>query len=72
MKRESGILLVVLNHSGDVMSANMTCQLAERASIRVVKVLTHDDISASTDADINDRRDLAGCVPLFKILGAAS
>ena len=27
-KREAGILLVVLNHSGDIMSANMACQLA--------------------------------------------
>ena len=34
MKREVGILLVVLNHSGDVMSANMACQLAERAGIK--------------------------------------
>ena len=38
MKREAGILLVVLNHSGDVMSANMACQLAERAGIKVRKV----------------------------------
>ena len=60
MKREAGILLVVLNHSGDVMSANMACQL------------THDDISAGIGADINDRRGLAGCVPLYKILGAAA
>ena len=72
MKREAGILLVVLNHSGDVMSANMACQLAERAGIKVKQVLTHDDISAGIDADINDRRGLAGCVPLYKILGAAS
>ena len=59
MKREAGILLVVLNHSGDVMSANMACQLAERVGIKVKQVLTHDDISA-------------GCVPLYKILGAAA
>ena len=72
MKREAGILLVVLNHSGDVMSANMACQLAERAGIKVAKVLTHDDISAGIGADDNDRRGLAGCIPLYKILGAAS
>ena len=47
-------------------------QLAERAGIKVAKVLTHDDISAGIGADINDRRGLAGCVPLYKILGAAS
>ena len=72
MKREAGILLVVLNHSGDVMSANMACQLAERVGIKVKQVLTHDDISAGIGADNNDRRGLAGCVPLFKILGAAA
>ena len=68
MKREAGILLVVLNHSGDVMSANMACQLAERVGIKVKQVLTHDDISAGIGADINDRRGL----PLYKILGAAA
>ena len=72
MKREAGILLVVLNHSGDVMSANMACQLAERSGIKVKQLLTHDDISAGIDAPINDRRGLAGCVPLYKILGAAA
>lgn len=72
MKREAGILLVVLNHSGDVMSANMACQLAERVGIKVKQILTHDDISAGIGAPTNDRRGLAGCVPLFKILGAAA
>ena len=72
MKREAGILLVVLNHSGDVMSANMACQLAERVGIKVKQVLTHDDISAGIGANTDDRRGLAGCVPLYKILGAAS
>ncbi|MDR1937233.1 MAG: dihydroxyacetone kinase subunit DhaK [Tannerellaceae bacterium] len=72
MKREAGILLVVLNHSGDVMSANMACQLAERAGIKVKQLLTHDDISAGIGAPAGDRRGLAGCIPLFKILGAAS
>ena len=63
MKREAGILLVVLNHSGDVMSANMACQLAERVGIKVKQLLTHDDISAGIGAPTNDRRGLAGCVP---------
>lgn len=72
MKREAGILLVVLNHSGDVMSANMACQLAERAEIKVKQILTHDDISAGIGAPVEDRRGLAGCIPLYKILGAAA
>ena len=71
-QREAGILLVTLNHSGDVMSANMACQMAERAGIKVKQILTHDDISAGIDAPIDDRRGLAGCVPLYKVLGAAA
>ena len=59
MKREAGILLVVLNHSGDVMSANMACQLAGRMGIKVKQLLTHDDISAGIGADDTDRRGLA-------------
>lgn len=72
MKREAGILLVVLNHAGDVMSANMAMQLAERAGIRVKSILTHDDISAGLAASDDDRRGLAGCIPLIKIIGAAA
>lgn len=72
MKREAGILLIVLNHSGDIMSANMACQLAGRVGIKVKQIITHDDISAGIGADANDRRGLAGCIPLAKILGAAS
>ncbi|MDR2036774.1 MAG: dihydroxyacetone kinase subunit DhaK [Bacteroidales bacterium] len=71
-KRDAGILLVVLNHSGDVMSANMASQLAERAGIKVKSINTHDDISAGINAPDADRRGLAGCLPLIKILGAAS
>ena len=71
-KREAGILLVVLNHSGDVMSANMARQLAERVGIKVKAILTHDDISAGLDAPDEDRRGLAGCIPLIKIVGAAA
>lgn len=70
--REAGILLVVLNHAGDVMSANMAMQLAERFNIKVKSILTYDDISAGLDTPKEDRRGLAGCVPLYKILGAAA
>lgn len=71
-KRDAGILLVVLNHSGDVMSANMAAQLAERVGIKVKILMTHDDISAGLDAADDDRRGLAGCIPLYKIVGAAA
>ncbi len=72
MKREAGILLVVLNHAGDIMSANMAMQLAARAGISVKSIMTHDDISSGLDTPDDDRRGLAGCVPLIKIIGAAA
>jgi len=50
----------------------MALQMAEKAGIKVKQLMTHDDISAGIDAPIDDRRGLAGCVPLFKVLGAAS
>lgn len=71
-KREAGILLLILNHSGDVMSGNMAKQLAERAGIKVKSIMTHDDISAGLDAPDEDRRGLAGAIPMYKILGAAA
>ncbi|NQU55317.1 MAG: dihydroxyacetone kinase subunit DhaK [Bacteroidetes bacterium] len=71
-KRDAGILLVVLNHAGDVMSANMAMQMAEREGINVKMLLTHEDISAGLDTPEADRRGLGGCIPLYKVAGAAS
>ena len=72
LNRDAGILLVVLNHAGDVMSANMALQMAEREGIKVKMLLTHEDISAGLDTPAEDRRGLAGCVPLYKVAGAAA
>jgi dihydroxyacetone kinase-like protein len=40
--------------------------------MKVQKVLTHEDISAGKDAPMENRRGLVGCVPLYKIAGAAA
>ena len=71
-QRDAGILLVVLNHAGDVMSANMAMQMADRAGIKVKMLLTCEDISAGLDTPEEDRRGLAGCIPLYKVAGAAA
>ena len=68
----AGVLFIVLNHEGDVMSANMAMEMAKREGINVKMLLTHEDISAGLDVDIKDRRGLAGCVPVYKIAGAAA
>lgn len=70
--RPAGVLFVVLNHEGDVMAANMAMEMAKRENINVKMLLTHEDISAGLKTDIKDRRGLVGCVPVYKIAGAAA
>ncbi|MCL6269261.1 dihydroxyacetone kinase subunit DhaK [Sansalvadorimonas sp. 2012CJ34-2] len=69
---DAGVLFIVLNHEGDVMSANMAMEMAKREGLNVKMLLTHEDISAGLDAEVKDRRGLVGCVPVYKIAGAAA
>src|SRR5215471_14532157 len=46
--RGAGVLFVVLNHSGDVLSANITMEMAAEAGLNVLMVLTHEDISSGS------------------------
>lgn len=71
-QRDAGILFVVLNHAGDVMSANIAREMADREGIRYRMILTHEDIAPGADAPPEDRRGLVGCIPLYKIAGAAA
>jgi dihydroxyacetone kinase-like protein len=61
-------LLIVLNHSGDVLAANITMQAVERERLNVKMVLTEEDISSP----VGDRRGLVGCVAVYKVAGAAA
>ena len=71
-KREAGILLVTLNHAGDRMSANKALRDAQKEGIKVREIVTHEDISAGVDTPEDDKRGLAGCIPLYKVVGAAA
>jgi len=70
--RDAGTLLVILNHTGDVLAGNMAFDMATQKGINVRKVLTHEDISAGKDAPMENRRGLVGCIPLYKVAGAAA
>jgi len=70
--RDAGTLLVILNHAGDVLAGNMAFEMATSAGVKVQKVLTHEDISAGKDAPMDARRGLVGCIPLYKVAGAAA
>jgi dihydroxyacetone kinase-like protein len=66
----AGLLFIVLNHSGDILSSNLTLQLAEREGLNVKRVITHEDIAGGPNPD--DRRGLVGFLPVYKVAGAAA
>ncbi len=70
--REAGVLFVVLNHEGDVLSSNVAMEMARAEGLNVATVLTHEDISAGTREDPSDRRGLVGCLLVAKVAGAAA
>ena len=66
-KRDAGILLVTLNHAGDVMSADMAKQMAE--GIKIKEIITTEEIRPDAD---EEGRGLGGCMFVCKIAGAAA
>lgn len=72
LNREAGVLFIVLNHAGDIMSANVAMQMAEKEGLNVRMIVTHEDIAPGADAPAEDRRGLVGCLPLYKVAGAAA
>jgi dihydroxyacetone kinase-like protein len=71
-KRDAGIILVTLNHAGDRMSASKALRDAQKEGIKVVEIVTQEDISAGIDIDPEEKRGLGGCIPLYKVIGAAA
>jgi dihydroxyacetone kinase-like protein len=69
VKRDAGILLVTLNHAGDVMSADMAKQMAEAEGIKVEEIITTEEIRPTAD---EEGRGLGGCFLIYKLCGAAA
>jgi phosphoenolpyruvate---glycerone phosphotransferase subunit DhaK len=68
--RGRGVLLIVLNHAGDVLQAKITMDMAESERFPVRMVTTRDDIAGGADRDA--RRGLVGFLPVYKVAGAAA
>jgi dihydroxyacetone kinase-like protein len=66
----AGVLLIVLNHAGDVLSGNIATEIAHREGLKVKMILTHEDIAGGKDPA--DRRGLVGFLPVYKVAGAAA
>ncbi|MEG1475179.1 MAG: dihydroxyacetone kinase subunit DhaK [Longicatena sp.] len=67
-----GVLFVVLNHAGDMLSANLTMKECRKQGINVAKVVTQEDIMNAPREEAENRRGFVGCCAVYKIAGAAA
>lgn len=67
-----GVLFVVLNHAGDMLTGDLTMKQVAKEGLNVQKVVTQEDISNAPRSNSNDRRGLVGCIPTYKIAAAAA
>lgn len=70
--RGKGVLFVVLNHAGDMLTGDMVMKKAEKMGLNVKKVVTQEDVSNATRENGHDRRGLVGCVAVYKVAAAAA
>jgi phosphoenolpyruvate---glycerone phosphotransferase subunit DhaK len=70
--RGAGVLMVVLNHAGDVMASNLTMDFVKKQGLKAKTVLLHEDISSGSKENPEDRRGLVGFFPVYKVAGAAA
>ncbi len=66
----SPILLLVQNHAGDVMNANVCMDLALDAGMNIKQVLYYDDIATAPKGMEEERRGIGGMLFYSKIVGA--
>jgi dihydroxyacetone kinase-like protein len=64
------ILLLILNHEGDVINGSTAIEMAQAENINVDSVLLYDDIASAPKGEEKKRRGMAGTFFCFKIAGA--
>ena len=72
VNRGKGVLYLYGNYAGDVMNFDMGAELAGDDDIEVRTVLIWDDVCSAPPTQKNNRRGIAGLVPIVKLAGAAS
>ena len=70
--RGKGVLLVVLNHAGDMLSGGLAMKQAAKEGLNVKRVTTQEDIANAPRSDGENRRGLVGCVLLYHVAAAAA
>lgn len=67
---EKGVLCIVKNYTGDIMSFETAIEMARGKGIRVEKVVVDDDVAIQ--GSLSGRRGVAGTILVHKIAGAAA
>jgi dihydroxyacetone kinase-like protein len=60
------------NYAGDVMNFKIAAQLAAAEGIKVETILIWDDVASAPPSAKEDRRGIAGLIPIVKLAGAAA
>lgn len=65
-----GVLIVIMNYSGDIMNFGMAKEMAEMEDIQVEIVVVRDDVAVPDSTYSTGRRGIAGTLLVNKIAGA--
>lgn len=67
---DKGVLLIIMNYTGDIMNFEMAQELAAAEGIETDMVVTNDDVAVKDSLYTTGRRGVAGTVLVHKIAGA--
>ena len=65
-----GVLMIIMNYTGDIMNFEMAQEMADMEGIKIDKVVTNDDVAVLNSTWTVGRRGVAGTVLVHKIAGA--
>lgn len=68
----AGSILLISQHSGDVINGGAAAMLAQEAGFDVRPLCMYDDISSAPKGEEHERRGAPGTMFIYKILGAAA
>ena len=71
VEKGKGVIFMYGNYAGDNMNFDMACEMLEDMGISCRTVRLWDDVASAPKDRTEDRRGIAGCVPIIKVSGAA-
>lgn len=67
---DKGVLIAIMNYTGDIMNFEMAKEMAEAEGVKVEQVIINDDVAVANSLYTVGRRGVAGTVLVHKIAGA--